>query len=134
MSYLIDTDWVVDYLKGRPQAVQVLQSLQPEGLAISIITFGEIYEGIVFATDPHQSEGSFKQFLRTVAVLPLSRRIMRRFARLRGDLRRQGLLIGDPDLLIAATAIDNNLTLLTRNKRHFARVPSLLLYQERDSE
>ena len=47
MSYLVDTDWVVDYLKGRPDAVELLQSLAPEGLSMSIITYGEIYEGIV---------------------------------------------------------------------------------------
>ena len=129
MTYLIDTDWAVEYLKGRPAATQLLQALQPQGLAISMITFGEIYEGIYFGTNPQQSERSFKQFLRVIDVIPLSRQIMRRFARLRGELRRQGMLIADPDLLIAATAIHHGLTLLTHNTRHFERIPNLTLYR-----
>ena len=55
---------------------------------------------------------------------------MRRFAAVRGQLRRDGNLIGDMDLLIASTALVNNLTLVTRNRRHFDRVPGLELYQD----
>jgi predicted nucleic acid-binding protein len=54
---------------------------------------------------------------------------MKRFARLRGELRRQGQLIPDPDLLIAATALQHDLTIVTRNVRHFQRIPGLKLYQ-----
>ena len=43
--------------------------------------------------------------------------------------RRQGQLIPDLDLLIAATALHHDLTLLTRNIRHFNRIPELRLYQ-----
>ena len=51
------------------------------------------------------------------------------FARTRVELRRAGRLIPDLDLLIAATAIHHDLTLLTRNVRHFGRIPELQLYQ-----
>ncbi len=53
---------------------------------------------------------------------------MRRFARLRGELRRQGQLIGDPDILIAATALDHSLTLVTRNLKDFQRISNLRLF------
>lgn len=56
---------------------------------------------------------------------------MERFAGIRGDLRRRGQLIPDLDLLIAATALHHDLTLLTRNVRHFDRIPELRLYQRR---
>jgi predicted nucleic acid-binding protein len=42
MKYLVDTDWVAEYLKGRDPAVRELNALAPEGLAISLITYGEI--------------------------------------------------------------------------------------------
>ncbi len=48
MTHLVDSDWVADWLKGRPQAVQLLSSLGQGNLAISLITFGEIYEGVYF--------------------------------------------------------------------------------------
>ena len=44
MSYLVDTDRVASYLNGRPDAVALLTSLRHEGLAISIVTYGEIYD------------------------------------------------------------------------------------------
>lgn len=46
MSYLLDTDRIVEYLKGRKDAIQLITSLRYEGLAISLITYGEVYEGI----------------------------------------------------------------------------------------
>lgn len=128
MSYLVDSDRVADWLKGRPPTVHLLTDLAPAGLAISQVTYGEIYEGIAFGHNPKQSERVFRQFLRTVDVLPLSQRIWRRFARLRGELRRQGQLIGDLDLLIAATALEHQRTLVTGNVKHFDRIPDLQLY------
>ena len=127
MSYLVDSDWVADYLKGRAPIVQQLDRLAPEGLAISLITFGEIYEGIYYGRDPRGNEAGFRSLLRVIDVLALNRAILRRFARIRGQLRRQGQLIGDLDILIAATALEHDLTLLTRNRRHFDRIPELKL-------
>ncbi len=125
MNYLVDTDRVVDYLKGRTSVVERLTILAPEGLAISLITYGEIYEGIYFGRNSEQHETGFRNFLRGVVLLPLDRTIMRRFARVRGDLRSKGQSINDPDLLIAATALHYDLTLLTYNVRHFGRIAGL---------
>jgi tRNA(fMet)-specific endonuclease VapC len=55
---------------------------------------------------------------------------MKRFAQIRGQLRRQGQLIGDMDVLIAATALHHGLVLVTANRRHFDRVPNLMVYTE----
>lgn len=129
MTYLVDSDWIADYLKGRRQAVALLTSLAASGTAISIVTFGEIYEGIYYGQDPREHERVFRNLLRWVDVLPMNRTVMRRFARIRGRLRRQGQLLGDPDILIAATALQHDLTLVTRNIRHFSRIPTLRLYQ-----
>jgi tRNA(fMet)-specific endonuclease VapC len=129
MSYLVDSDWVADWLKGRPSAIELLNTLSQDGLAISLITYGEIYEGIFYGQDRQRYERVFRQFLRPVQVLPLNRTIMRRFATVRGQLRQQGRLITDPDLLIAATAIEHDLVLVTRNRRHFDRIPDLQIYE-----
>jgi predicted nucleic acid-binding protein len=128
MSYLVDSDWVVDYLKGKPAAVSLLQLLAPQGLAISVITLSEVDEDIYYGTDPERNEGVFRQFLKGSRVLPITSRIARRFARISGDLRQQGLLIDQPDLLIAATAIEHDFTLVTRNLGHFQRISDLVIY------
>jgi tRNA(fMet)-specific endonuclease VapC len=49
------------------------------------------------------------------------------FGRERGRLRADGMLIGDSDLWIAATALQYHLTLLTNNRRHFERIDGLRL-------
>ena len=128
MSYLIDTDIVAAHLKGRPHETSLLGSLHGD-LAISLITYGEIYEGIYFGADPQRYEQGFASFLRAVDVLPLNRSILKRYARIRGELRRSGTLISDNDILIGATALYHNLMVVTHNRKHFERIPQLSLYQ-----
>jgi predicted nucleic acid-binding protein len=125
---LVDTDWVVDYLKAKAAAVELLNALVQAGLAISLITYGEIYEGVYYGRHPGRHEQGFLDFLRGVDVLAVNRPIMAEFARLRGHLRVTGQMVGDLDLLIAATALHHSLPLLTRNTRHFGRIPNLTLY------
>ncbi len=127
---LIDTDWFIDYLAGRSPAIALFERLDKTAKAISLVTYGEVYEGIYFGRNPVEYERVFLETLREISILGLSEEIARRFARLRGTLRQQGLLVPDPDLLIAATAIHHDLTLVTRNQRHFGRVPGLKLYPQ----
>ena len=132
MTYLVDSDAVVDYLKGRQSAVSLLNALVAEGLAISIITYGEVYEGVYHGRDPATHEAAFQDFLEAVRVIGVSRAVARRFARISGDLRSRGLIIPAADVLIAATALHHELTLVTRNVRHFERIPGLQLHAEAD--
>ena len=130
MKYLIDTDRLIDYLKGKLAAGQLLDQLVHEGIAISLITYGEILEGIYYGKDPKQQEQIFRAFLRVTPILPLTENSLERFADIRGGLRRQGQLIGDADILIAATALDHDLTLVTQNLGHFRRIPKLTLHHQ----
>lgn len=83
---------------------------------------------VEYGRDQRASEAGFHQFLRGVAVISLNRQSMRHFARIRGELRHTGQIIGDPDILIAVTAIHHDLTLVTRNRAHFQRITQLRLY------
>jgi tRNA(fMet)-specific endonuclease VapC len=127
MRYLVDSDWVADYLKGRPPAVQLLDSLVAEGMLMSIVTYAELLEGIYYGHNPAHYEAIFRRFLQGVAVLGVTRRIAERYARISGELRAQGLLIPPPDLFIAATALERRLVLVTRNRRHFERISHMQL-------
>jgi tRNA(fMet)-specific endonuclease VapC len=128
MSYLIDSDWVADYLKGRADARSLLDSLFADGLAISIITYAEVYEGVYYGTQRRRHEEGFRAFVQATSVLSITRAVARRYAVLRGRLQREGQLIDQPDLLIAATALEHDLTLVTRNIRDFQRVPELRIH------
>jgi len=127
MSCLVDTDWIIDGLRGRPEALAVLEERRDEGLGVSIITLGEVYEGAHNNPQPDVHVASFQEFLALFTVLPLTDETMQHFARLHVLLRRRGNLIPDLDLLIAATAIEHELVLLTRNRRHVERIPDLQL-------
>jgi tRNA(fMet)-specific endonuclease VapC len=129
MSYLVDSDWIIDALHGIRPVLETLDDLTDDGLSVSIITFGEIYEGAFESPESDQHIAMFRRFLSGYTTLGLTDPIMERFARLRSTLRKQGNLIPDMDLLIAATALHHNLTLLTHNIRHFDRIPGLQLYR-----
>lgn len=129
MRYLVDTDWLIDASANVSRVVRTLDHLSAEGLAVSIITVAEIYEGAFGLPDPDAALAAFHAFLAGYPVVPLDEDIMLAFARTRSRMRRQGELIPDFDLLIAATAIVHDLTLLTRNLRHFERIPELRIYR-----
>ena len=125
MQYLVDTDWVIDHMHGRQEVVSRLEELAPYGLGLSIVSLAELYEGVFYSTDPLSEERSLLNFLGAVEVIPLDDEICRIFARERGRLRAVGTIIGDLDILIGATGLRHDLTLLTNNRRHFQRVTGL---------
>jgi len=127
VSYLIDTNWVISFLNGKADAVGLLGNLANEGIAISIITWGEIYEGLLSASSQQHRLAQFESFVATVDLLTLNTDVAQQYGTIRSHLRLQGLLIPDNDIWIAATALAYNYTLVSQDK-HFSRVPNLTLY------
>jgi tRNA(fMet)-specific endonuclease VapC len=122
--FLIDSDRTIDFLKGRRDAYVLLSALEGP-LYLSIVSYGEVYEGVLGSSDARSTEKAFSAFLRFVQVLNLTQSAMHEFARMRMALRLAGDTVSDTDLLIAATAVDARLTLVTRNLRDFGKVPGL---------
>jgi predicted nucleic acid-binding protein len=104
-----------------------LEQFITAGLSISIITYAEIYQGIYFGRNATQREADFQKLLNRVDVITVSQPIARRLAKIRGALQQQGLPLPISDVLIAATAIEGDLELVTRNLRHYQRIPDLKL-------
>jgi len=69
MKYLLDTNQVVYYLRQETRVIDDLQSRRGEGLAVSIISGAELYEGVFRATNPNEAERALKDFLSEVTVL-----------------------------------------------------------------
>jgi len=129
MKYLIDTDWVINHLKGEERVVRKLEELAPEGMAMSVISLAEIYEGVYYSRDPAKSRQLLKEFLAPdLKVLNVDEEVCKIFGRERGKLRQQNRMISDFDLLIASTCLYYNLTLLTNNRRHFDMVEGLNIF------
>ena len=125
MSNLLDTDWAINYLNQEPETILRLDALRSEGIAISIVSVAELYEGALNSHDPEHSEKALNDFLRPFQIIDLDIPTCRIFGVERARLRAAGTLIPDMDMLIGATALRHNLTLLTNNRRHFERLPGL---------
>jgi tRNA(fMet)-specific endonuclease VapC len=107
------------------------EDLSDQGLAVSIITRGELFDGACNAVDASDQLREIRAYLSPFTTLRLNDPIVEIFGKTRSELRRRGQLIPDLDLLIAATAVHHDLILLTRNRRHFSRIAQLRLYPER---
>jgi len=49
VSYLVDTDWIIDHLANVEVITQKLRELQPQGIALSVISLAELYEGVYYS-------------------------------------------------------------------------------------
>ena len=131
MPYLVDTDLVIDHLADIPEAQQLLDKLAPEGIAISIITYMEAYQGVLRSPRPTSARKQFEAFLETVPVLPFSLAGAERCAQVRETLHREGKRVKARalDLMTAAIALEHGLILVTRNVEDYHDIRGLKLYK-----
>jgi tRNA(fMet)-specific endonuclease VapC len=122
---------VIKYLDDAPEAIQLLDRLADEGIAISIVTYMEVYQGVERAPDPHAAEEKLQAFLDAVPLLVFTSSVARRCARSRETLRKQGKRLKPRalDLIIAATALEHGLVLVTGNEDDYKDIPGLRLYR-----
>jgi predicted nucleic acid-binding protein len=126
---LLDSNLVIPYLADDPATVSLVDRLAPEGIAISIITYLEAYQGTLRNPDSQLAQDQFEHFLAVVPVLPLTPAVARRCARLREELKHRGRRVRDRalDLVIAATTLEHGYTLVTRNRKDYEDIPELVL-------
>lgn len=124
---LLDTDTLSEVMKGRDAHVRenAWQYLATFGhFTFSIITRYEILRGLKARRATRQI-ARFEQRCQHSVVLPLTDAIIVRAADLYALLYQQGQLISDADILIAATALQHDLIMVTENGTHFRRIPNL---------
>ena len=120
---ILDTCFLIDLQKefrsGNPgSATAFLNRESDTQLYISVISETEFLEGFA---DSDVGE----RLLRCYDRIEIDSRIAKQAARIRRKLRREGKLIGDFDILIAATALVAEQPLVTTDQEHFSRVPEL---------
>lgn len=126
-AVLLDSDTLSEIIKGRDIATQRQAQeylVRHERFQFSIITRYEILRGLK-AKDALIQIQAFDELCQNSMVLPLSDEIVVRAADVFAALRKQGAIIDDADILIAATAQVHDLVLITNNLAHFRRIPDL---------
>ena len=130
MIYLVDTDVIIDFLKNQKPAIDLFNKINSELIKISVITFLEIEYGIKKSYHPEKKKEEFINFMSefSIEIIAISPTIAEEFVKLKINLEKKRQPLADFDLFIAATAIANNLSLVTRNIKHFKRIKDLKLH------
>lgn len=127
MAYLIDTDILIFGLKGDGRVRRWMEKNQNLPKSISVITFGELVYGARKSKYPEKNSATANRIAELFPVIDVNKGIMEVFGEVKANLEQKGTRIEDMDLLIAATAIYMNLSLVTNNKSHFSRINYLLI-------
>jgi predicted nucleic acid-binding protein len=126
--FLFDTDTLSEILKRTPSPglLAKLATLSSEDQFTTSITVGEMVYGAHRSTRREYLLQQFEERLwPMVHILPFDRTAAEAFGSIRAELERAGTPLAEPDLRIGAIALTNNLTVVTGNVRHFARIPGL---------
>ncbi|MCL5676117.1 MAG: PIN domain-containing protein [Patescibacteria group bacterium] len=126
MKYLLDTDIIINHLKGKQSLNAKILSGE---LFISIITYGELLYGAYKSLRINKSLDTISDFLRdfSIKILTLEQATMKEYAQNKVLLEKKGTKLDNFDLLIASTAKVNSCRLITKNLKHFQRFPGLTL-------
>jgi tRNA(fMet)-specific endonuclease VapC len=120
--YLLDTDTCIALLKKKPSVIQHLRDVGVHNCKISDVTIAELYFGAVKSgSEKHFNEvNQISSLFESYSILYLLK-----YAEIRWELEKKGLKIGDMDMFIAATALEEDLIIVTGNTDHFSRIEGL---------
>jgi tRNA(fMet)-specific endonuclease VapC len=129
VKYLLDSNTCIQVLRqGNASPVMShLAGLAPADVVLCWIVVGELLYGALRSQNVAKSLAQTRRFLSQFLALPFDGPSAEEYARLRADLMRKGTPIGANDMLIAASALANGLTLVTHNTNEFSRVVGLAL-------
>jgi tRNA(fMet)-specific endonuclease VapC len=126
---ILDTDILSFYLKGNEKVKKNVEKYLYQGdfsnLTITEITYFEILAGLEYRKAFKQIQ-VFEEFITKCRVVRLSNSSLKKSAFYYGKLRRKGIVIGIPDLLIAGIVIEHDCILVTNNEKHFKPIDELI--------
>ncbi len=124
--YLVDTDVSIDYMRGKSEAVNLLDSL--EELHLTTITLAELFFG-VYSIRSERLLDSLKNYVQKFDYLPFQMWDSIQFGEIKAELKRKGSMIDDADIMIGATALSYDFVLITGNVKDFKKISGLKMLQ-----
>jgi len=125
--YLLDTDTVIYSLKGEPAVKKNLRDHFHDPMRMSVITLMELYYGAHKSLKITSNLAKIKTLELSFEIISISEESAEIFGMTKAHLEKAGSPLDDFDLIIASSALSNNLVLVTNNVRHFQRIEGLKL-------
>jgi tRNA(fMet)-specific endonuclease VapC len=121
-TYLLDTCTCIALIKEKPSVVEHIRQVGIDECKVSDITLAELFFG-AFKSERKEHFEDVIDIMNLFEQYPIN--ALRKYGEIRWMLESKGKSIGDMDLFIAATALEEDLILVTGNVRHFERIPGL---------
>ncbi|OQY45868.1 MAG: hypothetical protein B6242_09180 [Anaerolineaceae bacterium 4572_78] len=122
---LMDSDHCIAILRGRLNLQGKIDS--DEVLAVTTVSIGELTHGAYKSASPVKNLSRLDVLLATVKILQFTTQSAQIFGKLKAMLEKKGQLLSDLDLQIASIALEHGVPLLTHNRKHFDRIPNLII-------
>jgi tRNA(fMet)-specific endonuclease VapC len=126
--YLLDTNVCIRFLNKRSRTlIEKLSQKDPDEILLCSIVKAELFYGAHKSNNPLKMLKAQREFCDRFKSLYFDDEAASVYGEIRSDLEKKGQIIGPNDLIIAAVAIANNVTLVTNNSREFGRVKGLII-------
>lgn len=124
-DYLLDTTEIIDYGRGHPPTVTLLNNLYEQGNSLGCcdVVIAEVYAGV-----KQKDRGNIEDLVEALRFYPADKGIARTAGQYINDFSQQGIRLTVADALIAAVAISYRLVIITKNQKHYP-MPEIKLYQ-----
>jgi len=125
---VLDTDIIIEYLRGKEPAINVLKNLHKSEkfIATTVFNAAELYKGCYSMNNVAKGLMSVNEFLSGIdELLIFDEKAIQEYARISSNLKKSGVPIGAFDELIASICVVHNQVLYTRNIKHFEKIRNL---------
>ena len=123
----LDTTFLVDLIRGEKKVLDALEKLEKseENISISSISVMELVMGASISNNASIENDKIMKLLESLIILNFDKDCAVLAGEIQASLRKSGNLIDLEDIMIGATAVNQNEILITKNKRHFERIHNL---------
>ena len=123
---ILDTDVCVELLRGNERVI-TRRAATADNVSTTWITASELFFGAAKSRSPDKNAALVTEFLSTLPALPNDLAAARLFGEVKAHLQAHGTPLTDADLFIAAVALAHDAVLVTGNRRHYDRIPGIVI-------
>jgi tRNA(fMet)-specific endonuclease VapC len=123
---MLDTDICSYIIREKPLKVfERFEALDMDQLFISVVTYAELIYGVEHSSSKKMNRSIVEDFVNHLNIIEWDKSAAEQYGKIRAFLHAGGNIIGAMDMMIAAHAVSQKMTLITNNEKHFKRVPKL---------